>query len=101
MDGVELIQGYSHLEEAVYFLPFSSEKFLVLILSTSEGSKDESTLEPPSGWLIVVPSYHPTQFKRKIKNKTWKHGEKTWFRPNFGFAPNLGPKTFFREFYLY
>ena len=36
-DGVQLPQGYSHFEEAVYFLPFSSQKFLVLILSTSEG----------------------------------------------------------------
>ena len=37
MDGVQLPQGYTHFEEAVYFLPFSSQKFLVLILSTSEG----------------------------------------------------------------
>ena len=37
MDRVQLPQGYSHFEEAVYFLPFSSQKFLVLILSTSEG----------------------------------------------------------------
>ena len=45
MDGVQLPQGYSHFEEAVYFLPFSSQKFLVLILSTSEGWKAESTLK--------------------------------------------------------
>ena len=25
MDGVQLPQGYSHFEEAVYFLPFSSQ----------------------------------------------------------------------------
>ena len=50
MDGVQLSQGYSHFEEAVYFLPFSSQKFLVLISSTSEGWKAESTLEPPSGF---------------------------------------------------
>ena len=37
MDGVQLPQDYSHFEEAVYFLPLSSQKFLVLILSTSEG----------------------------------------------------------------
>ena len=37
MDGVQLPEGYSHFEEAVYFLPFSSQKSLVLILSTSEG----------------------------------------------------------------
>ena len=50
MDGVQLPQGYSHFEEAVYFLPLSSKKLLVLILSTSEGWKAESTLEPPSGF---------------------------------------------------
>ena len=37
MDGVQLPQGYSHFKEAVYFLPFSSQKILVLILPTSEG----------------------------------------------------------------
>ena len=37
MDGVQLPQGYSHFEEAVYFLPLSSHKFLVLILPTFEG----------------------------------------------------------------
>ena len=50
MDGVQLPQGESHFEEAVYFLLLSSQKFLVLILSTSEGWKAESTLEPPSGF---------------------------------------------------
>ena len=50
MDGVQLPQGYSHFEEAVYFLPLSSQKFQVLIWSTSEGWKAESTLEPPSGF---------------------------------------------------
>ena len=37
MDGVQLPQGYSHFDEAVYFFPFSSQKLLVLILSTLEG----------------------------------------------------------------
>ena len=46
MDGVQLPQGYSHFEEAVYFLPLSSQKFPVFILSTSEGWKAESILEP-------------------------------------------------------
>ena len=35
MDEVQLPQDYSHFEEAVDFLPFSFQKFLVLILSTS------------------------------------------------------------------
>ena len=47
---VELPHGYSHFEEAVYFLLLSSQKFLVLILSTSEGWKAESTLESQSGF---------------------------------------------------
>ena len=50
MDRVQLPQGLSHSEEAVYFLPLSFQKFLVLILSTSEGWRAESTLEPPSGY---------------------------------------------------
>ena len=50
MDEAQLPQGYSHFEEAVYFLPLSYKKFLVLILSTSKGWKAESTLEPPSGF---------------------------------------------------
>ena len=37
MDGVQLPRGQSHFEEAVYFLPLSPQKFLVLTLSTSEG----------------------------------------------------------------
>ena len=38
----------SYCEEAVYFLPPSSQKFLVLIWSTPEGWKAELTLDPPS-----------------------------------------------------
>ena len=48
IDGVQLPLDYSYFEEAVYFLPFSSQKFLVLIVSTSEGLNAESTLEPAS-----------------------------------------------------
>ena len=36
MDAVQLPRGHSHFEEAVYFLPLSPQKFLVLTLSTSE-----------------------------------------------------------------
>ena len=48
MDGVQLPQGCSHFEGAVYFLPLSSQKFLVLILLTSKEWKAESTLQLPS-----------------------------------------------------
>ena len=37
MDESHLPQGYSHFEEADYFLPISFQIFLVLILSTLEG----------------------------------------------------------------
>ena len=40
----------SYHEEAIYFLPLSSKKFLVLIWSNAEGSKTESTLKTPSGF---------------------------------------------------
>ena len=50
MDGVQLPQGLDHFEKAVYFLPLTSQKCLVLILSTSKGWKAESTLEPPSSF---------------------------------------------------
>ena len=50
MDGVQLPQGYSHFKEAVYYLPLSSQKFMVLILSTSEGWKAESILKPLSSF---------------------------------------------------
>ena len=50
MDGVQLPQGESHFMEAVYFLPIGSQKFLLLILLTSEGWKAESTFKQPSGF---------------------------------------------------
>ena len=50
MNGVQVPQAQSHFEEAVYFLPLSPQKFLVLTLLTLEGWKAESTLEPPSGF---------------------------------------------------
>ena len=55
IDGIQLPQGSSHFEEAVYFLQLSSQKFLVLILSISEGWKAESTFEPPSGFEYWTP----------------------------------------------
>ena len=47
MDAVQLPQGYSHFEEAVYFLPLSSQKFLVLkpgITSVKDKNKSANVL---------------------------------------------------------
>ena len=55
MDGVQLPQGLSYFEEALKFLLLSSQKYLVLILSTSEGWKADSTLERPSGFKHGTP----------------------------------------------
>ena len=49
MDGIQLPQGYSHFKKVVYFLPFISKKFLVLILLTLEEWKADLTLEPHNG----------------------------------------------------
>ena len=43
IDEVQLPQGKSHFGEAVYFLPLSSHKFLVLILSAAGERNAEST----------------------------------------------------------
>ena len=58
MDGVRLPQSQTHLlYSLLYFLPLSSQKFLVLILLKTEGwkAKADSTLEPPSGFEHKIP----------------------------------------------
>ena len=54
MDGVQLPQGQSHFEDAVFF-PTNSKKFLLVILSTSVGWKTESKLEPLSSFKLGTP----------------------------------------------
>ena len=74
MDGVQLPQGQSRFEKAVYFLPLSFQKFLVLILLALEGLKAEWTLETPSGFehgthvcnYIVLNRNSSTQLLMKI-----------------------------------
>ena len=46
MDGVQLPQDYSHFEEAVYFLPLSSQKFLVLNLGATQWFRTCLTTRP-------------------------------------------------------
>ena len=57
----------------VYFLPLGSQKFLVLTLSTSEGWKAESTLEPASGFEHGTPGLGIQRLKvwniSKVNNK--------------------------------
>ena len=48
-----------HYEEGVHFLPLSSQKFLVLIWSSSDGWKAESTLELPSAFVLETPGLVP------------------------------------------
>ena len=47
----------SHFAEAVFFLPLSSQKFLVVILSASEGLKVKLTLEPPGDFEHGAPGF--------------------------------------------
>ena len=68
---------HRHYEEAVYFLPLSSQNFLVLIWSTLEGWKAESTLEPPSGFKHRNPGLgiqHPNHILPLyfVKIKVWR-----------------------------
>ena len=77
MDGVQLPQGYCHFEEAVYFLPLSSQIFLVLILSTS---KDERLNRPWSHPVLL--NTEPLDWKsstlttRPLLDETWKREKK-------------------------
>ena len=51
---------------AIYFLPLSSQKFMILILPTSEEWKAESTLKPPSGFEHRTPQRcFPMDFEKR------------------------------------
>ena len=52
--------------------------------------------------LEIVSSYHCMQFQVNLMNQTWENDKKHNFGPHLcSFCPNLGPKSFFRGFYLY
>ena len=57
--GFNCLKAGATFEEAIYFLPLSSQIFLVLILLTSEGWKAESTL----GSHLVVWNTGPLDWK--------------------------------------
>ena len=44
----------SHYQEKVYFLSFSSQEFQILNWSTSDGWKDELTLQPFGGFELDI-----------------------------------------------
>ena len=48
--GLTTSRLHSHYEEAVYSVPLSSQKFLVLIWLTMEWWKAELNMEPPKGF---------------------------------------------------
>ena len=48
--GFNCIKSRATFEETIYFFQLSPQEFLVLVFLTSEGWKDESTLEPHSGF---------------------------------------------------
>ena len=52
----------SHYKEIANFLLFSSQEFLVLNWSTSEGLKAEVTLELPSGFKAGTPGLEIHRF---------------------------------------
>ena len=84
MDGVLLPQGQSHFDEAVYFLPLSFQKFLVLILPTLEGWKAESTLESPNGFEQRTPRLLIQRLNTEAKSKfmnlfSWTNKITIWF----------------------
>ena len=53
--GFNYLKATEPLQRGSLLLPPSSQIFLVLIWSTSEGWKVESTLEPPSGFEHKTP----------------------------------------------
>ena len=56
MEGIQLSQGYrATTRRHFYFFSQSPQEFLIPILLTSEGRKDELTLEPPSGFELGTP----------------------------------------------
>ena len=52
--------------------------------------------------LDIVASYDCMKFQGKLMNQTWENDKKPNSGINFhSFGLNLGPKIFFRGFYLY
>ena len=53
--GSTVSKRQSNYKETAYFLPLSLQEVLVLIWSTQEGWKTESTLQPSCGFNPVTP----------------------------------------------
>ena len=89
MDGVQLPQGLSHFEEAVYFLPLSSQKFLVLNkrgkrnFTKKNLVKEENIGKPKELWKALKTLGFPCK-KGSISNVCLKKDDKISFdnKPN-------------------
>ena len=62
MDEIQLPQGYSHFEAAVYLLPLSPQKFLVLTISTSEEWKAKWQFHIKSSNFFKTWHSYPSEF---------------------------------------
>ena len=96
----------NHYEKAVYFLLLSSQKFLVLIWSTSEGWKADSTLIHQVVWtsdpwienpapqplghcsIIIRQSLKPVNHRSMLKISWWSGGavESVWGKATKSFG---------------
>ena len=86
----------SHYEETVYFLPLSSQKFLVLIWSTSEGWKAESTLEPPGAtWWFWTQAM--VRDSNALTTRPLLHGVVTWLTTLIGLFQRTRGVTNWRQ----
>ena len=54
MDGIELPQGHSHFEETIYFMPLSSQKFLLRVLSSFYRPRKDERPSPPWRHQVVL-----------------------------------------------
>ena len=84
------------------------EKPMMQTWENHENTNSGTSFVPPnffSGFYLhldIVPSYHPIHSKGKQINLTWENYKKPNFGLNFGpFDLHLGPKYFFRGFYVY
>ena len=99
MDGVQLPQGQSHFEDAVYFLPFSSQKFLVPSPCHIHSSRER----PPSCYGTPLVQLIPFQLSRRIFTINFEHRKSVSSVAYLLFGLNLNTNStfFFMANYKY